>query len=108
MFLPSRQIGCGYVQTFAYLFRIALLFEDLEKMVAGADFDIPAAFVPAGSVYRVLRPGSLYLLVILSNVLSFHLTGRIGTESEVWFETAICSLHNKPLTGAHTALILFP
>lgn len=75
-------------------------------MVAGADPDFSVAFVPAGGVYRVLRPGSFHLLVILSNVFSFHLTGRIGTESEVWFQIATCSLHNKPLTGTYTALIL--
>ena len=57
-------------------------------MVAGADPDYSVAFVPVSGVYRILRPGSLYLLVILSNVLSFHLMDRIGTESEVWFETA--------------------
>lgn len=100
-------IGC-YVSTFAYLFRIILLLEDLQKMVVGADLDFSAALVPVGGVYRILHTGSLHLLVILSNVLSLHLTGRIGTESKVLFETAICSHHNKPLTGAPTAIILFP
>jgi hypothetical protein len=52
-------------------------------MVAGADPDFSATSVLVSGVYRILRPGSLYLLVILSNTLLFHLMERIGTKSEV-------------------------
>jgi len=106
--LRLREAGIDHVSTIAYLFGVVLLFEDLKKMVAGADLDFSAAALFAGSVYRVLRPGSLYLFVILTIILRFHALGCMGTNTGGKFEAAIWSPHNKPLTGSYTALILYP
>ena len=40
--------------------------EDIKEMVAGADSAFPAAVIVAGGVYRILRPGSFHLFIILS------------------------------------------
>jgi hypothetical protein len=76
-------------------------------MVAGANPDFSVAFVPVSGVYRILRPGSLYLLVILNIILRFHTLGCMGTNTGGRFEAAIWSPHNKPLTGSYTAFILY-
>jgi hypothetical protein len=106
--LRLREAGNDQVSTIAYLFRIVLLSEDIEEVVAGADLDFSVAALFAGCVYRVLCPGSLYLLVILTIILRVHALGCMGTNAGGRFETATCSPLNKPLTVAYTALILFP
>ncbi len=69
--LRLREAGNDQVSTIAYLFRIVLLSEDIEEVVAGADLNFSSAALFAGGVYRILCTGSFHLLVVLSNVLRF-------------------------------------